>query len=70
MCNEKMGHEVFPTITSNTVSMSTQYLTLSSLAADLRLVQYEACLLNQICCVIYVQTENGIMTPNLHDYML
>ena len=70
MCNERLGHEDFPTITSNTVSMSTQYLALSSLAADLRLVQCEACLLDQICCVIYVQSRNGIMTPNLHDYML
>ena len=70
MCNERMGHEIFPTITSNTVFMSTQYLILSSLAADLRLVQCEACLLDQICRVIYVQLENGIMTPNLHDHML
>lgn len=70
MCNERMGHEIFSTITSNTVSMSTQYLTLSSSVADLRVVQNEACLLDQICCVIYMQSENGIMTPNLHDYML
>lgn len=70
MCNERMGHEVFTTITSNTVFMSPQYLTISSLAADLRLVQCEACLLDQICRVIYMQSESGIMTLSLHDYML
>ena len=70
MCNERMGHELFTTITSNTVSMSTQYLTLSSMAADLRTIQCEVSLLDQSCRVIYMQSESGIMTPNLRDYML
>lgn len=42
MYNERMEHEIFSTITSNMLSMSTQNLTFSSPAADFSLVQREA----------------------------